>query len=77
VGWAFTTRRSIRHCWPTSAAGWPVPPAPTAIFEAVREVVKATGVLKGKHRRALDSTVLDDAVAIFETVTTTPALQAA
>ncbi|MDH6434176.1 hypothetical protein M2158_002653 [Streptomyces sp. SAI-144] len=43
----------------------------------MREVVKATGVLKGKHRRALDSTVLDDAVAIFETVTTTPALQAA
>jgi transposase len=36
---------------------------PNRIFEAVREVVKNTGVLKGKHRRALDSTVLDDAVA--------------
>jgi len=31
--------------------------------------VKATGVLKGKHRRALDSTVLDDAVATQDTVT--------
>ncbi len=42
---------------------------PTRIFEAVREVVKATGVLKGKHRRALDSAVLDDAVASQDTVT--------
>ncbi|WP_327071799.1 IS1182 family transposase [Kitasatospora sp. NBC_01302] len=44
-------------------------PRPNRIFEAVREVVRATGVLKGKHRRALDSTVLDDAVATQDTVT--------
>lgn len=42
---------------------------PNRVFEAVREVVKATGALKGKHRRALDSTVLDDAVATQDTVT--------
>ncbi|GGX44351.1 hypothetical protein GCM10010353_69080 [Streptomyces chryseus] len=42
---------------------------PNRVFEAVREVVKATGVLTGKHRRALDSTVLDDAVATQDTVT--------
>lgn len=42
---------------------------PNRVFEAVREVVKATGVLKGKRRRALDSTVLDDAVATQDTVT--------
>ncbi|WP_326581508.1 IS1182 family transposase [Actinacidiphila glaucinigra] len=42
---------------------------PNRVFEAVREVVKATGVLQGKHRRALDSTVLDDAVATQDTVT--------
>ncbi|MFJ6212299.1 IS1182 family transposase [Streptomyces sp. NPDC092296] len=42
---------------------------PNRIFEAVREVVNATGVLKGRHRRALDSTVLDDAVATQDTVT--------
>ncbi|GAA3375670.1 hypothetical protein GCM10020367_44370 [Streptomyces sannanensis] len=35
----------------------------------MREVVKATGVLRGKQRRALDSTVLDDAVATQDTVT--------
>jgi len=42
---------------------------PDRIFEAVKSVVKATGVLAGKTRRALDSTVLDDAVATQDTVT--------
>lgn len=42
---------------------------PHRIFEAVREVVTATGVLKGKTRRALDSVVFDDAVATQDTVT--------
>jgi hypothetical protein len=43
--------------------------APDRIFEAVRDVVGQTGVLAGKTRRALDSTVLDDAVARQDTVT--------
>src|SRR5262249_33005346 len=42
---------------------------PGRLFARVREVVAATGVLAGKHRRALDSTVLDDAVATQDTVT--------
>jgi hypothetical protein len=42
---------------------------PDRIFDAVREVVTATGALSGKTRRALDSTVLDDAVATQDTVT--------
>lgn len=42
---------------------------PDRIFEAVKAVVAATGVLSGKNRRALDSTVLDDAVATQDTVT--------
>ena len=42
---------------------------PDRIFDAVREVVAQTGVLAGKTRRALDSTVLDDAVATQDTVT--------
>ncbi|MDP8929542.1 MAG: transposase [Actinomycetota bacterium] len=42
---------------------------PQRIFEAVREVVAASGVLKGRTRRVLDSTVLDDAVATQDTVT--------
>ncbi|GFG52934.1 hypothetical protein MAGR_43750 [Mycolicibacterium agri] len=42
---------------------------PNRIFEAVKSVVAATAVLAGKTRRALDSTVLDDAVATQDTVT--------
>jgi IS5 family transposase len=42
---------------------------PNRIFEAIKAVVAQTGVLAGKTRRALDSTVLDDAVATQDTVT--------
>lgn len=42
---------------------------PERVFDAVREVVAQTGVLAGKTRRALDSTLLDDAVATQDTVT--------
>jgi hypothetical protein len=42
---------------------------PDRIFDAVREVVAATGALTGKTRRALDSTLLEDAVATQDTVT--------
>lgn len=42
---------------------------PGRIGGAVTEVVEATGVLAGKKRRALDSTLLDDAVATQDTVT--------
>jgi hypothetical protein len=42
---------------------------PNRIFEAVKAVVALTGALTGKTRRALDSTVLDDAVATQDTVT--------
>ncbi len=42
---------------------------PDRIFAAVRAVVSQTGVLGGKTMRALDSVVLDDAVATQDTVT--------
>jgi hypothetical protein len=42
---------------------------PRRIFAAVGEVVAATGVLKGRGRRVLDSTILADAVATQDTVT--------
>ncbi|GAB3853638.1 hypothetical protein GCM10028801_06610 [Nocardioides maradonensis] len=42
---------------------------PQRIFEVVREIVTETGAIAGKQRRALDSTVLDDAVARQDTVT--------
>jgi IS5 family transposase len=42
---------------------------PHRIMEAIAEVVAETGALKGKRRRAVDSTVLDDAVARQDTIT--------
>jgi hypothetical protein len=42
---------------------------PRRIFDAVRQVVEATGVLAGRRRRVLDSTVLADAVATQDTIT--------
>jgi hypothetical protein len=42
---------------------------PDRIFDAVRAVVVAAGALIGKTRRALDSTILTDAVATQDTVT--------
>jgi hypothetical protein len=43
--------------------------SPQRIFDAVRGVINATGVLAGRNKRALDSVVLDDSVATQDTVT--------
>ena len=42
---------------------------PHRIFEAVTEVIAKSGALSGRKRRALDSTILEDAVARQDTVT--------
>ena len=42
---------------------------PQRINDAVSEAARASGVLTGRTRRALDSTLLDDAVATQDTVT--------
>jgi len=42
---------------------------PHRINDAVRQVVQATGILRGRHRRAVDSTILTDAVATQDTIT--------
>lgn len=42
---------------------------PDRVFEVVAEVIAETGAVAGKTRRALDSTILDDAVARQDTVT--------
>jgi hypothetical protein len=67
--------------WPVAAAGFhptvltywrrrlAASARPQRIFDAVREVVAATGALSGKTRRALDATILEDAVATQDTVT--------
>src|SRR4051794_26173010 len=67
--------------WPVEAAGFhptvltywrrrlAASDRPNRIFDAVREVVAATGALAGRTRRALGSTVLTDAVATQDTIT--------
>ena len=42
---------------------------PDRISDAVRKVIGQTGVLRGRRRRAVDSTILADAVATQDTVT--------
>jgi Transposase domain (DUF772) len=42
---------------------------PRRISEAVRIVVEETGILRGRHKRAVDSTILADAVATQDTIT--------
>jgi hypothetical protein len=42
---------------------------PHRVNDAIRQVIEATGVLRGRCRRAVDSTILDDAVATQDTVT--------
>jgi IS5 family transposase len=42
---------------------------PHRVNEAVKTVVEQTGILKGRRRRAVDSTILADAVATQDTVT--------
>jgi transposase-like protein DUF772/DDE family transposase len=42
---------------------------PHRVNDAVRRVVEQTGVLRGRRRRAVDSTILADAVATQDTVT--------
>jgi transposase len=42
---------------------------PHRINEAVRQVIEATGILRGRRKRAVDSTILADAVATQDTIT--------
>jgi hypothetical protein len=42
---------------------------PDRVFDKVAEVIAGTGILKGRRKRCVDSTVFDDAVATQDTVT--------
>src|SRR6266568_6386869 len=42
---------------------------PDRVFDKVAEVIAETGILRGRRKRCVDSTVLDDAVATQDTVT--------
>ena len=59
----------IRPRWCTGGAAWRSQRRPHRISDAVRRVITETGVLKGRRRRAVDSTILADAVATQDTIT--------
>ncbi len=42
---------------------------PHRVFDKVAEVIAATGILRGRRKRCVDSTVFDDAVVTQDTVT--------
>jgi hypothetical protein len=73
--WKVATGLPIGHAGfdPSTLTYWrrrlAVSKSPHRIADAVLKVVAETGVLKGRNRRALDSTILDDAVATQDTVT--------
>ena len=41
---------------------------PDRVFDALAEVIAQTGILRGRRKRCVDSTVFDDAVATMDTV---------
>ena len=69
AGWPSTTRVLTTRCSPIGAPDCAPLIIPSAFSTPCAAVIEATGVLKGKTRRALDSTLLDDAVATQDTVT--------
>jgi hypothetical protein len=71
VGWGFPLDHggfdpSTLVYWRRRIAG---SARPYRISDAVTKVVEETGVLKGRRRRAVDSTILADAVATQDTIT--------
>ena len=62
-------RGSIRPRWCTGGSRIARSERPHRVNDAVRQVVGQTGVLTGRRRRAVDSTILADAVATQDTVT--------
>ena len=75
IAWKAATGLSLTHggFHPTVLTLWRarlrVSEKPERIFDAVRQVVTESGVLATRDRRALDSTILHDAVATQDTVT--------
>src|SRR5207245_10226783 len=73
--WKVATGMSLDHAGfdPSTLVYWrrrlAASTRPHRINEAVRTVVEATGVVRGRGKRAVDSTILADAVATQDTIT--------
>ena len=57
---------SVLVCWRKRIAA---SDRPDRVFDKVAEIIAETGILRGRRRRCVDSTVFDDAVATQDTVT--------
>jgi hypothetical protein len=68
-GQLWMTRGSTRRRWCTGGTGSRGRKRPRRISDAVKTVVEQTGILAARRRRAVDSTILADAVATQDTVT--------
>ena len=75
IRWKVACGRSRRRCrstlppWCTGADASPPRIVRTWVFDAVAQVIAETGILRGRRKRCVDSTVFDDAVATQDTVT--------
>ena len=58
--------RGLTHRRLCAGATWPSRSGPHQENEAVKKVIERTGILEGRHRRAVDSMILVDAVATKE-----------
>jgi Transposase DDE domain/Transposase domain (DUF772) len=75
IRWKVACGRSLRQMSfdPSTLVYWrrriAASKRPDRVFDAVAEVIAETGILRGRRKRCVDSTVFDDAVATQDTVT--------
>jgi Transposase DDE domain/Transposase domain (DUF772) len=75
IRWKVACGRSLTHMSfdPSTLVYWRRRIAdsqrPDRVFDAVASVITETGILRGRRKRCVDSTVFDDAVATQDTVT--------
>jgi len=74
IRWKVACGRSLRQTSfdPSTLVYWrriAASQRPDRVFDVVSEVIAETGILTGRRKRCLDSTVVDDAVATQDTVT--------
>ena len=75
IRWKVATGRSLTQTSfdPSTLVYWrkriAASDRPDRVFDKVAEVIAETGLLRGRRKRCLDSTIFDDAVATQDTVT--------
>ena len=75
IRWKVATGRSLTQMSfdPSTLVYWrrriAASKCPGRVFDRVAEVIAETGILRGRRKRCLDSTIFDDAVATQDTVT--------